>query len=476
MTKKSMGYPLPPGEAFTDELACMMIFIPDKDEYRQAFFSAYFYMSNWLAWENDPDKKGKDAARAWKAAVEVTLGCIEMNICEIMVDLMTQIRDNTGIYCCDVVDISDGDRYTDVVEDGEGDVPQNIIDAGYADDAADWAGFDAYKCMIAHLMVDNMTAQLEKINSYMVEPSIILGGIPTLLAVVTTIFIDFLSALVYSVAVGASLSAQLSVALALLGKTGLESLIDEMGEHHDALACAIYNSDGVDGSVIALRVEIATLFSEARSKVLNNLNLDPQLKALYAGLYDQQDIAAIMAENGFDPGDYDCTCEFVPAPIAGYSWVIPDNAVFAHINVATLISEDYDDTTGIATLVVKTQGWQGFEWALVSPDWPVDQAPYKHAYAWKLIEYSTPTSGDCLVRYNGRIDFKADGSGDDKWYAGYNTALHSGAAWDELVAQFDVVFNHTEQFQDRIRVLQDTDLTTWTEYTFIIQLLGLQAD
>ncbi|GAH39857.1 unnamed protein product, partial [marine sediment metagenome] len=128
MSENSMGYPLPSGEAFTDELACLMVFYPDKPEYRQAFFGAYFYLSNWLAWERDPDKKGADAARAWKLAVEATMECIEMNTCETILSLLEEIRNNTGVNCCDVVDITDGDQYTDDVEDGEGNVPQNIID------------------------------------------------------------------------------------------------------------------------------------------------------------------------------------------------------------------------------------------------------------------------------------------------------------------------------------------------------------
>jgi hypothetical protein len=39
------------------------------------------------------------------------------------------------------------------------------------------------------------------------------------------------------------------------------------------------------------------------------MNLDAQLKALYAGRYNQQDIAEKMADNGLDPGDYTCGCE-----------------------------------------------------------------------------------------------------------------------------------------------------------------------
>lgn len=311
MTKKAMGYPLPSGDAFTDELACMMVFIPDKDAYRQAFFGAYFYLSTHLAWERDVDKRGKDAARAWRLAVEATMECIEMNVCETIVELLTDIRTNTAEHCCEVVDISHGDRFTDEVEDEVGDVPQNVIDAGYAEDAADWAGFADYKCMIANVMVDNMTAQLEQILGYMVPPSAILGGLPTLVAVASTIFIDALSVLVYAIMVGASVSFRLHAALAFLAMTGLEALIDDMATHRDALVCAIYEADGSEDAIVQLRIAVTSLFSETRAEVLNNLNLDAQMKALYAGRHDEQDIAQILADKGYDVLDYVCDCEEV---------------------------------------------------------------------------------------------------------------------------------------------------------------------
>lgn len=307
MTKQNIGYLLPDGDAYTDELACLMVFYPDKPEYRQAFFGAYFYFSNWLAWERDSGKRGKDAAAAWRLAVEATMGCIEMNTCETMIQLLTEIRDNTGIYCCDVVDVSDGDQYTDVVEDEVGDVPQNIIDAGYATGVTDWDGFYDYKCMISHVMVTNMQAQCEKILNIIDQSGAALVGVVALAAIMATILTAGGAVLVYGIVLAIIGAAGLYAALAEVGEAGMPDLIDAVEEHHDALACAIYQSDGSDDAAVALKSEIDALFNVAQAALLKNLNLPAQLKALYAARYDQQDIAEIMADNGYDVLDYDCS-------------------------------------------------------------------------------------------------------------------------------------------------------------------------
>lgn len=322
--KSDMGYPLPEGDAFTDELACLMVFIPDKDKYRQAFFGAYFYFSNWLAWEKEPEKKGKDAARAWKLAVEATMECIEMNTCETMLTLLGEIRDNTGVHCCDVVDISDGDQYTDEVVDEVGNVPQNIIDAGYAEDVDDWEGFAEYKCMISHLMVENIQAQTAQVESWMLPSGAILGGVATLAAIAAVILTGGGAVLVYGIVLAVALISGLYAAAALLGEAGMSSLIDSLEENYDELVCAIYNADGSLGAVDALKDKIDELFDVTEALFLKNLNLPAQLKSLYAGRYDQQDIAEIMADNGYDVGDYVCDCEIPTTPtrldIMAFCW------------------------------------------------------------------------------------------------------------------------------------------------------------
>lgn len=326
MSKPNVGYLLPEGEAFTDDLECFLVFVPDKDEYRRAFFGAYFYFSNWLAWERDADKRGKDAARAWKLAVESTLECIEMAACDTIVALLQQIRDNTGVYCCDVLDITDGDQYTDEVEDGVGDVPQNIVDAGYADDAADWDGFDDYKCMISHVMIDNMAAQVGKIMTIIDESGAALVTVAVLAAIAAAVLTAGGSLLFAGVLLGVASAAGLYAAFTEVGEVGLPDLIDAVDEHHDALACAIYQADGSAAAVVALKDKIDELFNVAQAVFLKSLNIPSQLKALYGGRYDQQDIAQAMVDNGYDPDDYDCSCVVPASPvdllIEAFAWDI----------------------------------------------------------------------------------------------------------------------------------------------------------
>jgi hypothetical protein len=305
---KSMGYLLPAGEAYTEEVACMMLFYPDEPEYRRALFGALDYLGTWLAWERDSEKKGKDAARAWSEAVALTRECIEMNTCETILSLLTEIRDNTGVYCCDVVDVSDGDRYTDEVEDGVGDVPQNIIDAGYATGVSDWAGFDEYKCMISHLMIQNMQSQTAKFLSWFDGTEAILITVAAVAAVALAIFTAGGAVLAYGIALSVAGVAGLYAAATLLGEVGLSSLVDNLGDHYDDLVCAVYASDGSVGAVVALKDAIDEHFNAAEAVYLKSLNLAPQLKALYAGRYDAQDIAEKMADEGYDVGDYDCSC------------------------------------------------------------------------------------------------------------------------------------------------------------------------
>lgn len=330
----AMGYPLPDGDAFEEQLECLMVFIPARDEYRRAFRSALGYFQNWVAWQRDTDKRGIDAAHSWELANFLTWECYDMNTCETILALLTEIRDNTGLYCCDIVDVSDGDQYTDPVDDGTGNVPQNVIDAGYATGVSDWAGFDDYKCIVAHLMIDNMAAQTAKMLTYMLPSGAVLGGVAALAAIAAVILTGGGAVLVYGIVLAIALASGLYAAASLLGEAGLSDLVDDLATHHDALACAIYLADGSDSAVVALKAEIDILFSAPASTFLKSLNVSAQLKALYAGRYDLQNVAQILADEGYVPGDFECC---VPAPPAGaFAWPIeitnvafpPDDATF----------------------------------------------------------------------------------------------------------------------------------------------------
>jgi hypothetical protein len=223
--------------------------------------------------------------------------------------LLAAIRDHAQ--CCGPVDATDGDWYTDMVVDEVGSVPENIINAGFATGPSDWAGFDDYKCIIAHVMVESMERNLRDLVPLYGTSGEILGGIGAVLSIIGTIAAPAgplaVGIIGTTIAVGG-----LMVLLAGLGEIATEALADSVSEDAEELACAIYQADGSDAAVVALQNKLDELYSDVNAAVLKAMNLGPSLKALYAGRYDQIDIAANMASQGYDPEDYDCTCTEPP--------------------------------------------------------------------------------------------------------------------------------------------------------------------
>lgn len=155
------GYLLPDGDAYTDELECAIVFFPNKDEYRRALLGSLDYLSKWLAWERDDDKRGKDAARAWREANELTLECIEMSTCQQIVDLLTEIRDNQ---CSCSGGLTTYTTYynnlivTTTIVPWEGTAPSTW--GGEA--IADWDEWAEYVCGAAHQYVDDLIETVDR--------------------------------------------------------------------------------------------------------------------------------------------------------------------------------------------------------------------------------------------------------------------------------------------------------------------------
>jgi hypothetical protein len=319
--KNAPGYPLPDGELGEDEIVCQLVYLPDRPEYWQAFLGALHYMTTWRAWQRDADKRGQDAAANWRAAFELTIGCWRMTCLQELQDDVAEILEimRLGQSCCDEQDITDGDQYTDRIEDGVGDVPQNVIDAGYAEDAADWDGFDDYKCMICHVTVDQLDAKLLEfapiVNSYGAAA----GGLAAVAAILAVILGTGGLAIVFGMVAGVGAVSLLYESL--MEGDLLEILAAKVVTNHDELACAMYDSDGDVGALVALNDKIDELFTVPEALILKNLNLGPTIKALYSGRYDQQDIADILLDAGYELGDFDCSC--VPIPVGdvfGIEW------------------------------------------------------------------------------------------------------------------------------------------------------------
>ena len=315
------GYPLPDGDLGSDELVCQLVYLPDKPEYWQALYGALSYMATWRAWERDTDKRGKDAAGDWRLALELTTECWRMTCLD---DIETTLDSILAIMelpaeCCGPVDVTDGDQYTDRVVDGVGDVPQNVIDAGYASGVSDWAGFDDYKCMIAHVTVDTLAAKILELAPLVNSVGAIAGGVTTLAAFLAVIFATGGLALVVGIFVSAGAAALLYENLP--GGALLVTLAAKVVTNSDDLACAIYQSDGDVQSLERLNDKIDELFTTVEAIVLKSMNLGPTLKMLYAGRYDQQDIAEILFDAGYELTDFDCEdCDIVTDELVIYDF------------------------------------------------------------------------------------------------------------------------------------------------------------
>jgi len=63
------GYLLP--DDVDPELdVCIRAYVPDDPRYIAAFWGSYEYLANWMAWERDTAKRGKDAAARWRTPFE----------------------------------------------------------------------------------------------------------------------------------------------------------------------------------------------------------------------------------------------------------------------------------------------------------------------------------------------------------------------------------------------------------------------
>jgi hypothetical protein len=179
--KEPPGYLLPAGDAYTDELACTLVFYPDKPEYRRALLGSIVYLSNWLAWERDSEKRGKDAARAWKGAVDETLECWTMACFEELMADVARIRDllETKKDCCDdsVAYYPTEEPTTEIVP-LVGDPPEYYGETA----VTDWDDWQEHVCYNAHAYVDYLISTSGQLYNAVEVSSIFMGLIAAALA------------------------------------------------------------------------------------------------------------------------------------------------------------------------------------------------------------------------------------------------------------------------------------------------------
>lgn len=287
VVNKNVGYELPPGEAFTDELCCALVFYPDKDAYRRALLGAVGYFATWTAWERDASKRGVDASRAWKLAYARTLECWNMACLDDLIDDMAAIRAlmETRKDCCDgnvTYDIQDVLGTT--IDPRVGDPPDYYGETA----VSDWDDWSEHVCYNAHLYVDNLKNIGNQMNGAVEQSSLFLGLIAAGLVLLSFSGIGLpIAYLLASFVVSGLVLAATS--------TTFENTADDLEDARELIVCALLTG-----------TSLAEVVEDALSSATD--------WDLFYQFVDYDSATAIIYEGGAD-GDYlpaetrdDCTC------------------------------------------------------------------------------------------------------------------------------------------------------------------------
>lgn len=190
--------------------------------------------------------------------------------------------------------------------DGSGDVPQPVIDAGYAEDVSDWPAYRDYKCMAAHAFIDGIRHALD-LMSEPIELGFlgydVLTEIMQWAGIIAAGTITFGPITVSGLAIIALIAALKDPLL-----EGMDAISQDVEDNRDDLACALVNADGILAISQAWDDTVDTLFSAPAALVLKNMNIDYLTETYFKGAYGDADAAQAMADAGYDPADYTC-CE-----------------------------------------------------------------------------------------------------------------------------------------------------------------------
>lgn len=307
-----MGFPLP-AEPDVEQLAYVLVAIPDAPEYRQAVIGHFGELGRVGIWGAEGVVAGSYAAsQSWLRAIMETYRLLEMGWPDLVLSAIDEIEALLAVVqatpqyqltgCCGNQSFSTppgGASSTDPV-------PQAVVDAGYATSTSDYEGYAAYKCMVAHLLINNFEAKL-----------VDLGPIITAGAVVLSILVAFFAAgagltgvIIAGLTVGIGELIGLIDALKDLGAPGVVALADDMETNRDELVCSILAGDGIAASIASYKAKVDDLFSDAAAFIIKNLNVDYMFQHYLAAAYGDVDVAAELAAGGYDPADYSCaSCE-----------------------------------------------------------------------------------------------------------------------------------------------------------------------
>lgn len=256
-----------PGNIDPPENVCYAVEIPNDPDYIAAFWGAYEQLSHWWAWQRDPAKQGKDAARRWRLAVQETWKNFETigDMC----DLDINITCGAGpAACCDqqlTIILNNQIHLGSGVYDSIIALPDDGTDDGVNPPSSEWEFYDTYlqhKCNVASRIAIDLLGTLDNFGSAM-------AGLENL-------SLDSISALLGSTWVSALTGGLVGTALVV--GTGIERIISTVFQvaeadrtylsqfqqavdqlTQSALTCASYDA----GSPLAAQTATRALWDDA---------------------------------------------------------------------------------------------------------------------------------------------------------------------------------------------------------------------
>lgn len=385
------GYLLPDGDAYTEELACCLVFYPDKPEYRRALLGSLVYLSTWLAWERDSEKRGKDAARAWKNAVDETLECWNMACLEELIADVATIRAlmETKKDCCDenVTYFPTEEPTTEIVP-WVGDAPDYYGETA----VTDWDDWAEHVCYNAHNYVDYLKSTSYELMTAVNVGSIFLGLISSALVLLA------FSGIGLPIAFGLAAAVVTGIALGATATT-FSGTAAAFETARDEIVCAI-----VAGNSLAAAVEDALGSGTDWDLFYQFVDYDSAVAILYEGGYDTDYLPSQTRD--------DCVCEadarFVftwPTDIDGFTaaaltilWVSGQYVTSTPSNTAQWKQEDFWPWDDLATRFSFSLPVSYDQVRIKFYNHPGSGAPVRHLFHLKI------TDGDDLMQTSEEYD------------------------------------------------------------------------
>jgi hypothetical protein len=188
-------------------------------------------------------------------------------------------------------------------------VPQPVIDAGYATGVDDQEGYASYKCLAAHILIDNLLA---KLGDFQFLSSLGAIGMALAVSILGTIVGGASVVLIVAgIAIDVAAIAALWQTIKDLSSAEFESLAATLNDNRDQIICAMVQADGIDATIQAFNDEIDEIYSAFNATIIKNLNVPYMIQTLMYGEFHDANAASALAGQNYDPADYEC-CQDEP--------------------------------------------------------------------------------------------------------------------------------------------------------------------